>query len=156
MEPVDADLAYWVRIHWRRWRDIDKFFDDPQDDHAYLYAIWGRFGSSARLFYIGKIYDQYAGFRLAQKDHARRRKTIIRQYPRHRLVVSLGEVEMPYGGKVTRSRVGEVERLLIFANLPELNRQNRQTHGAQWAYVVENTGSFGTMYRQLHFGLFGG
>lgn len=156
MEPVDAELAYWVRIHWRRWRDIDKFFDDPQDDHANLYAIWGRFGSSARLLYVGKVYDQYAGFRLTQKDHAQRRKTMVRRYPRHRLVISLGEMEMSYGGKVTRSRVDEVERLLIFGNLPELNRQYRQTHGAQWDYVMENTGSFGTMYRWLHFGLFGG
>ena len=156
MEPVDEERAYWVRIHWRRWRDIDKFFDDPQDDNACLYAIWGRFGSSARLFYIGKTFDQYAGFRLMQQDHARRRKKMVRRYPRHRLVVSLGEMEMPYGGKVTRSRVDEVERLLIFANLPEVNRTNRQTHGAQWDYVIKNTGSFGTMYRSLHFGLFGG
>ncbi len=63
---------------------------------------------------------------------------------------------MLYGEKITRSRVDEVERLLIFANRPDLNKQNRQTHGAQWAYVIENTGSFGTMYRQLHFGLFRG
>lgn len=156
MKPIDADQDYWVRVHWRRWRDYDKLLDNPQDDHAYLYAIWGRFGSSARLLYVGKIYDQYDGFRIAQKDRARRRKTMMRRYPRHRLVVSLGEVEMSYGGKVTRSRVGEVERLLIFANRPDLNRQNLQTHGAQRAYVIENTGSFGTMYRQLHFGLFGG
>jgi len=129
---------------------------NPQDDDPYLYAIWGRFGSSARLLYIGKTYDQYAGFRLAQKDHARRRKTMMRQYPRHRLVVSLGEVKMSYGGKVTRSRVGEVERQLILTNRPDLNRQNLQNHGAKWAYVIENSGSFGTMHRQLHFGLFGG
>jgi hypothetical protein len=156
MKPVDADQAYWVRIYWRRWRDIGKFLDDPQDDDANLYTIWGRFGSSVSLFYIGKTYDQYAGFRLTQKDHVRRRKTLMQRHPRHRLVISLGEMGMPYGGTITRSRVSEVERILIFAHLPELNRQNRQTHGAQWDYVIENTGSYGTMCRQLHFGLFKG
>jgi hypothetical protein len=91
-----------------------------------------------------------------QEDHARRRKSMMRQYPRHHFAVSLGEMEMPYGEKITRSCVDEVERLLIFANHPELNRKNTQTDGARWAYVIESTGSFGTMYRQLHFGLFGG
>ncbi|MGH7774300.1 MAG: hypothetical protein ACREQA_18905 [Candidatus Binatia bacterium] len=156
MEPVDEELAWWVRIYWRRWRSIEKVLDDSMDEDAYLYAIWGCFGTSARLLYIGKVYDQYAGFRLTQPDHARRRKTIVRRYPRHRLAVSLGEIVMPYGEKLTRTRVDEVERLLIFANLPELNRQNRETHSVQWDYVIENNGSFGTMYRWLHYGLFGG
>ncbi len=154
MHPIDEEYAWWVDIYWSRWRNLTDFLKDPRDDKAYLYRIAVRFGSyMPKLLYIGKVYDQYAGFRLTQSDHAQRRKKMERKYRRHALVVSLGTIDMPYGGRVTRARVDDIERLLIWANEPEFNHRSRQDHCVEEDYKIKNRGSVGKMYRDLYFGL---
>lgn len=156
MYPVGEENAWWVDIYWSRWRNLDDFLQDPRDNEAFLYRIAARFGSHApKLLYIGKVYDQYAEFRLTQSDHAQRHRKMERRYRRHSLVVSLGTIDMPYGGKITRARVDKIERLLIWANVPEFNSRSTQDHRVDEDYMIENRGSIGNMYRKLYFGLSG-
>lgn len=155
MQPIDSSKAWKVRISWSHLRYLDRFFQDPRDDYAYLYAIWARFGYAAKLLYIRKVYEQYVSDRLKQPDHLRRRQKMERKYRRHSLAVSLGEIEVLRGGKITWYRIDEVERLLIYANRPEFNRSATQTHGVYTEYIIENLGGTRSMYRILYNGFFG-
>ena len=70
-----------------------------------------------RLLYIGQTYQQSVSTRLQQPDHQRRYAAFVKNYPRHRFSVSHGIVSV-IDGRLTKRRVDDIERLLIYANDP--------------------------------------
>jgi len=158
MEPLQHEEYWDIEIAWSRPKEYERVLEEgsPHDELAHLYLISARFGTkSPKAIYVGKTYDQFVKKRLSQPDHQKRYSQFVKDYPRHRFYVSHGVVTN-HDGKLTRKRIDEIERILIYANKPQhaYNVQNFWTHGVTTAYQIENRGSRCTLPRTITLGVF--
>lgn len=158
MKPLYHEEYWSIRIEWSRPKEYSRFLVEPSDNEAFanLYLISARFGRNAsKLLYVGQTYDQWVSRRLSQKDHKRRHSEFRENYPHHTLYVSQGIVTV-HDGKLTRKRLNDIERVLIYINDPEHahNVQNFYTHGVSGSYHIENSGSKCTLPRIISLGVF--
>lgn len=158
MKPLWHEEHWHVEINWSRPVEYEQLLENgsSQDEVANLYLISARFGvKSPKTIYIGKTYDQWVSKRLSQSDHKIRYVKFCEGYPRHQIYVSHGVVTI-HDGKLTRSRIDEIERILIYANDPTHahNVQNFWQHDVTTPYRVENKGSRCTLPRIISLGVF--
>ena len=151
--------GYWnIEIEWSRPKAYGRLLDEgsPHDEDAHLYLISARFSTSShKAIYVGKTYDQWVSKRLSQADHKRRYSDFTKNYPRHNFYVSHGIVTN-HDGKLTRKRIDDIERILIYANEPlhAHNVQNFWQHSVTTPYQIENRGSRCTLPRTISLGVF--
>ena len=158
LEPLIISDSWEVRIKWTRPRSYERVREEgsDHDDSAYLYYIRAQFSNRRpKLLYIGKTYTQSVSIRLGQPDHRNRYDEFTRLYPIHRFTVSHGIVSVE-SGRITRRRIDDIERLLIYANDPShaYNVQNINQHGVARSYIVTNTGYRSGLPRSLLLGVF--
>ena len=153
MEPLHHEEYWNIEIEWSRPKTYERLLDEgsPHDDLAHLYLISARMGTdSPKAIYVGKTYDQWVSKRLSQPDHKRRYAEFIIAYPRHNFYVSHGIVKIQ-NGKLTRKRIDDIERILIYVNEPlhAHNVQNFWQHSVTTPYQIENRGSRCTLPRTI-------
>ena len=158
MKPLLEEEPRNISIKWTRPKPYEAVFNSKceHDDHAKLYMILRRFSDAApKVIYIGKTWHQCVRTRLRQPDHRNRFRRFQENYPRHSFFVSYGIVSIDYG-ILTKKRVDEIERILIYASNPEHteNRCNIWTHKVTDAYLINNTGSRGSIPRKIRLGVF--
>ena len=99
--------AFWkVSVTWSRPMVYENLIKNGSihDDEAHLYMISGKYAHNAsKVFYVGKTYRQLVSDRLTQIDHKKRYAYLREEYPRHKLYVSHGMVEID-GGKRTAKK----------------------------------------------------
>ncbi|MCG8604499.1 hypothetical protein MJD09_05795 [bacterium] len=159
LEPLFEDDFWEVHIKWTNLRAYTRVRDEGSeyDDSAHLYYICAQFSSGApKVLYIGQTYRQSVSMRLRQPDHKNRYAAFIRNYPRHHFSVSHGIVTVT-NGRLTKRRIDDTERLLIYANDPEhaYNVKNFYQHGVvTGSYFLINTGHRGSLPLSLRLGVF--
>lgn len=158
MEPLSHEDYWNVQIDWSLPQEYERLLElgSPNDDLAHLYLISARYGKNEpKTIYIGQTYNQWVSKRLTQADHQSRYADFVENYSRHRLYVSHGIVTV-HDGKITRKRINDIERILIYTNDPTHahNIKNFQGHGVSTPYQIENRGSRCTLPRQISLGVF--
>ena len=161
LRPVAPEPDWIVTINWSRpityENIIDREYQYGYDSDHWLYMILGYYGaSSPKIFYIGKIYDSLVGDRLQDEDHRQRHAKLTKQYPNHRLRVSLGTVDIK-NGKRTKQRIDQIETMLIYTagvNQPLINRNKLWTVGITDQYVIHNSGYHRPLPKVIHQGIF--
>lgn len=148
---------YWeVYIQWTRpclYKRV-RGEGSKHDSSAHLYYIRAKYPTGRpKVLYIGKTYQQSVSMRLDQRDHRDKYAVFTNRYPKHRFSVSHGIVSIAHG-KITRDRIDDIERLLIYAISPEDNVQNINQHGVNKSYFVTNRGYRSSLPRFLWLGLF--
>lgn len=157
--PLFEDDFWEVNIKWTRPRAYKSERDEgsEHDNTAYLYYICAKYSTSApKVLYIGQTYQQTVNKRLQQPDHQHRYVKFARAYPKHRFYVSHGLVSVTYG-RLTKRRIEDVERILIYANDPAHahNVKNIYQHGVEnVSYFITNNGYRSGLPRSLRFGVF--
>jgi hypothetical protein len=140
--------------------DINDFTDDDGDfwvnDYSVakpnFYMILGRWGSKIKLFYIGKNTNSVF-VRLKQPDHMLRKNEMKSDYPRYKLLLSLGHLCMELGSKRTSKRIDEIESILIYAHEPKYNKSKIFKRPAISDYWIKNYGYTIPLHNQLYYGL---
>lgn len=158
MEPLYGDDYWDIAIQWTRPRSYEKVRGSwcKHDDDANLYLITAKYSKNrSKCIYIGKTYDQWVSKRLTQEDHKKRYAAFVKNYPNHKFFVSHGIVSMKKG-KIVRSRIKEIEIILIYSNDPEHchNVQNFYNHGVTGSYSIENFGYKSTLPKVISLGVF--
>ncbi len=100
MKKLYPEIFWEVDINWSKPHLYENFLlnGSEYDESAFIYKITGRYsGKAHKLFYIGKTYHQYIITRLNQEDHKKHFKKLSKEYPKHKLYVSLGIIEMEEG-----------------------------------------------------------
>ncbi len=150
---------FWdVEINWSRpalYENVIEYGAEL-DDKAFLYMITAKFGSNkSKILYIGKTYKQTVNIRLSQNDHHKRYKNIQKKYPRHKLYVSCGTVQI-HNGKITENRIKEIEKILIYSNDTDhvQNVSNYYTHGVKDSYKIKLSGYRHSLPKELYLGVF--
>ena len=114
--------------------------------------ILGQWGSHTKLFYIGKTTKNVLN-RLKLQDHKKRKKEMMEDHPKHRLLISVGDLYMEWGSNKTSKRIDDIESLLIYAHEPEYNKSKIFNHSVESDYWIKNYGYTDPLYKQLHYGL---
>lgn len=158
MEPLQHEGYWGIEVKWSRPKEYERLLDEgsPHDELANLYLISARFGTKpSKAIYVGKTYDQWVSMRLSQPDHQLRYTEFVKNYPRHIFYVSHGIVTN-HDGKLTRKRIDDIERILIYANEPQHahNIKNFWQHRVTMPYQIENRGSRCTLPRTIALGVF--
>lgn len=158
MKPLYHEQYWEVEIEWSRPKEYDRLLEEGShhDESAHLYLISARYRDyESKLLYIGKTYDQWVSKRLSQKDHRSRYGTFQENYPNHIFFVSHGVITIN-GSKITRKRLSDIERILIYTNEPQHahNVQNYYSHGVIGSYLIENKGSKCTLPSVISLGIF--
>lgn len=158
MQRLYHEEAWEVEIEWTRPKEYTRLLSkgSEHDEFANLYLISARYGAAnAKTIYIGKTYTQWVRRRLSQPDHKKRFAAWVKNYQRHLFFVSFGIITIKEGN-VTRKRLDDIERILIYANDPDHahNVQNFYEHGVKEAYQITNKGSRCTLPRILALGVF--
>ncbi len=144
MKLLYEEDSLLVTIKWSKPIIYENLIENGSynDDSAHLYMITGKYlNNSPKLYYVGKTYDQYVSHRLTQVDHKNRYDELYNKYPKHKLFVSHGTIEIE-GGNRTRKRVDEIERILIYSMNSDhtINKKNLYSHGVTEQYLVSNKG----------------
>jgi hypothetical protein len=158
LKPLFENNFWEVQIQWTRPRAYERVRGEgsEHDNSACLYYICAQFSTGKpKVLYIGQTYQQAVSTRLQQPDHQSRYAAFVRNYPRHRFSVSHGIVSV-VDGRLTKRRVDDIERLLIYANDPEHahNVQHIYQHGVRESYFITNTGYRSGLPRSLQLGVF--
>ena len=158
MRPLYPDEYLAIDIEWSRPSSYERVRarGHELDRVAQLYLITAKASfSRAKSLYVGKTYRQTVSTRLAQQDHQARYAAFKKHYPRHRFLISLGVVTL-LEGRLTAGRLGELEKILIYANDPEhaFNVQNFYEHGVKGSYEVVNHGHRAGLPKAIMLGVF--
>lgn len=159
MQQFDDGKYKTFIINWSEPKTLEevKVMDDDSSYNAYFYKIVGVFNNKFKLFYIGKCFKQYVTKRLFQPDHIRKQAEFKEKYKKHRLLISLGNIEYKKHKPV---EIDNVERLLIYSHSHDdfsfiKNKQCSISHKVIKNYRIENKGWLGEgMYRKVAYGLF--
>lgn len=158
MNPVFEDDFWRVCIAWSKPIPYERARDEgsEHDETANLYMITARFSDKKHKFiYLGKTYKQYVQKRLKQPDHHARYAGIVRNHPKHRIFLRYGTVKVD-AGKVTKKRIDDLERILIYCLDDEHSRNVKSiySHGVTDSYEIVSSGSRGTLPKCLALGFF--
>lgn len=158
MKPLYVDDYWDVEIKWTRPRPYVEVRENGcyHDESAYLYLITAKYSKNkSKCIYVGKTFDQCVSKRLNQADHQKRYAAFIKNYPRHKFFVSHGLVTIN-NGKIIRSRIKDVENILIYSNDPEHchNVQNFYNHGVKGSYLIKNFGYKSSLPQIISLGVF--
>lgn len=158
MQKVYAENFCQVEIRWTKPIKYENTLNLPEEkmDYAWYYKILAKYPTGEyKLLYIGKT-ERFVAARLKDRDHKNRIEKLKKDYPKHKITVSLGNVYMPYSPKP--KTVDQIETLLIFANsdLPFItNRKKIWGHRIQNDYIIINKGfRRGGMKKEIHLGVF--
>ena len=149
---------YWkAKIKWSKPRNYEKVkkYGSKYDETAYFYKITGKYlNNVSKLLYLGKTYDQCVSLRLNQKDHIQRYKRISKEFPKHQLFLSFGELFLEDGLK-TKKRIDEIESLLIYAHDSEYlyNKRKLVSFKVLSYYKITNNGYRSPLFKEICFGL---
>lgn len=116
----------------------------------------GRHNNNYKLFYIGKCIRQYVTVRIFQKDHIKKQAEFKEMHKKHKLMVSLGNLD----GEYSDTELSNIESLLIYSHTNDdfsfiKNKQCSLTHNVIKNYRIENKGWCAEqMYRTVAYGLF--
>lgn len=132
--------------------DNDFWVNDFKNVNSNFYMILGQWSQKIKLFYIGKTKKSVFN-RLKQQDHKRRKKEMEEDHPKHKLLISFGDLYMEYGCNKTSKRIDDIESLLIYAQEPEYNKNKIFNHKVESDYWIKNYGYTDPLYKQLHYGL---
>ncbi|MDA2916826.1 hypothetical protein MYX64_08320 [Nitrospinae bacterium AH_259_B05_G02_I21] len=153
MPLVKGHNYHWMRIDWNSPEELDDFIENPDDYHYTFYAflVWSR--GRWVLAYIGRAYEQSIHWRIIQHIN----EGLVRRIKRHcksdTVYISIGYPYMERGGNVTRQRVVDAAKLLIYVHDPIINKMGRK-----WIHInehlrIQNEGSLrGIIKRRIAFG----
>ena len=158
MKPLYEDDYWDIEINWTRPILYEKIREEgcSHDSIAKLYMITAKYSrNNPKCIYIGKTYKQCVSTRLKQIDHKKRYAAFIKNYPRHKFYVSHGLVTIN-NGKIVSSRIGDVEKILIYSNDPTHghNVQNIYNHGVKGSYLIKNSGYKSSLPQIISLGVF--
>lgn len=147
-----------VTIQWDKPISIEEVKQLQQEKckNTYFYKIVGRHNNNYKLFYIGKCIRQYVTVRIFQKDHIKKQAEFKEMHKKHKLMVSLGNLD----GDYSDTELGNIESLLIYSHTNDdfsfiKNKQCSLTHNVIKNYRIENKGwRAEKMYRTVAYGLF--
>lgn len=135
----DEDNDFWV----------NEFIEYPNSN---FYMILGQWNKKNKIFYIGKTIQEVID-RVKNTDHKKRKKEMETENPKHKLLISLGDLYMESGCNKTSKRIDDIESLLIYAHEPEYNKNKIFNHTVESDYWIKNYGYTDPLYKQLHYGL---
>jgi hypothetical protein len=158
MKALAGDIPFKITIRWTRPRSYsDALESDCEHDYkAGLYLISARYSNlTPKGIYVGKTWDQYVSLRLRQRDHRARYSSFHRLYSRHAFSVSYGILKFE-NGRMTKKRLGEIERILIYSNDPthSQNRSGIWKHSVSDSYEIRNTGYRCSLPKRVSLGIF--
>jgi hypothetical protein len=158
MKILFEDAFLNVTISWSRPMLYENLISNGSsyDETAYLYMISGKYHNHPnKVFYIGKTYNQTVSNRLTQKDHKKRYDALKKEYPRHKLFVSHGNVQI-HNGNVSPKRIDQIESILIYSMPGEhsINKMNFWSHGVKNEYLLTNKGYKNNLESTIGLGVF--
>ena len=124
-------------IQWRGPYRLDRFFEYAQANHKGLYMVSRVFGGRESLRYIGMTWDQTVSKRLEQHPWLWEERGEVR--------VRVSEIEVEPGKRLTKKRLMDIERLLIFFNKPARNTQHYDRYNVRRRIILRNAGRRGPL-----------
>ncbi len=145
-------------IYWTKPILYDSFFNKSYEEQSksYFYKMVVKYKTGDfKLVYIGKAFKQYASDRLLNPDHFYRIEKIKEQYPKHRIYVSLGNLET--NKRKNAGLIDSIESLLIYAHANDdfklINSKSTFHHYLSYGFNILNKGHKTGMYNEVSFGV---
>lgn len=148
-----------VEIKWSKPCSYEnlKEYEPANEDYGYFYKILGKYSTKKfKLFYIGMTEVQYISRRLFNADHKKKRQNFQKDYPKHKLWLSVGIIQN-IDECLNKLTIRDVESLLIYScandnNSDISNKQNKLIHKKN--YRIVNSGFLEGMSKEIVQGLF--
>lgn len=161
MKALLHEDSWDIEISWSRPIEYDLFLEksSPLNELANLYFISARYGNKThKIIYIGKAYSQTVRKRFSQPDHKLLHLKLLKDYPRHNFYVSLGVISANDKCKITKNRIDDIERILIYSTDQDhkYNVRNFWGHKVTTPYRINNVGYRCNIYKEIALGIFVG
>lgn len=144
MQLLDDGKCTHLLIKWSKPYTLEEIRSKKADcSCTCFYKIIGVYGHRFKLFYIGKCIRQYLTTRIFQPDHLAKQASFTQAHKRHKLLVSLGDVED--FEEYSDTELDNIERLLIYSHSNEdfsyiKNKQCTLSHRVIRNYHIINSG----------------
>jgi len=157
MKFLFEDDSWIASINWSKPVEYLKVkkFGSRYDGSPKLYKITGQYlNNPPKLLYVGKTYKQSVSRRLNQQDHIKRYDEIKDEHPKHKILISLGNIIVE-NGILNSKRVDEIESILIYTHDSDFIFNDKKLNylPMKEQYVVRNTGYSAPFYKEIKFGI---
>ena len=125
-------VPHRVSVYWTDPIKYREFTEWESEWYEVLYVV----RKMKKILYVGMAYDQYAHFRLS--NHHKLGK-IVKEEGVNGLTITYGERVVEGGRRLSRTRIGEIENLLIYIYDPKHNERKIKTYKGRYL-IVYNSG----------------